>query len=81
MPQLPGGGALHEADASVSVVTLGRSHPASEAEIGDLARARTQAIRDALLGPGTIDARRVFVLGIKPVASIGGKARVELSLK
>jgi hypothetical protein len=56
-------------------------NPASEAELGDLARARTQAIRDALLGPGTIDAKRVFVLGIKPVASVGGKARIELTLK
>jgi hypothetical protein len=56
-------------------------HPASEAELGDLARARAQAIRDALLSGGTVDAKRVFMLGVKPVASVDGKARVELTLK
>jgi len=55
--------------------------PASEAELGELARARAQAIRDALLKDGSIDAKRVFVLGIKPVAAVGGKTRVELTLK
>jgi len=56
-------------------------NPASEAELGELARARAQVIRDALLSGGTIEAQRVFVLGIKPVASVNGKARVELTLK
>jgi hypothetical protein len=55
--------------------------PATEAELGDLARARAQAIRDSLLGSGQIDAARVFVLGIKPVAAVEGKVRVELALK
>jgi uncharacterized protein DUF748 len=55
--------------------------PATEAELGDLARARAQAIRDALLGSGQIDAARVFVLGIKPVAAAEDKVRVELALK
>jgi uncharacterized protein involved in outer membrane biogenesis len=55
--------------------------PATEAELGELARARTQAIRDALLGSGQIDAARVFVLGLKPVAAVEGKVRVELALK
>jgi hypothetical protein len=55
--------------------------PATDAELGELARARTQAIRDALLGAGQIDAARVFVMGIKPVAAVEGKVRVELALK
>jgi hypothetical protein len=55
--------------------------PATEAELGDLARARTQAVRDALLGGGQVDAGRVYVLGIKPVAAAEGKVRVELALK
>lgn len=55
--------------------------PASEAELGDLARARAQAIRDSLVGSGQVDAARVFVLGIKPVAAVEGKVRVELALK
>jgi hypothetical protein len=55
--------------------------PATEAELGDLARARAQAIRDSLLGSGQIDAARIFVLGIKPVAAVEGKVRVELALK
>jgi hypothetical protein len=55
--------------------------PATEAELDDLARARAQAIRDSLLGSGQIDAARIFVLGIKPVAAVEGKVRVELALK
>jgi hypothetical protein len=39
------------------------------------------AIRAALLGSGEIDANRVFVLGIQPVAEVSGKVRVDLSLK
>jgi len=57
------------------------SQPASEAELGDLARARAEAIRVALLGSGEIDAKRVFVLGIKAVPAVGGKVRAELALK
>ncbi len=55
--------------------------PATEAELSDLARARTQVIRDALSGGGQVDAGRVYVLGIKPVAAAEGKVRVELTLK
>ena len=55
--------------------------PATEAELADLARARTQTIRDALSGAGQVDAARVHVLGIKPVAAVEGKVRVELALK
>jgi hypothetical protein len=42
---------------------------------------RTQAIRDALSGTGQVEASRVYVLGIKPVAAAQGKVRVELALK
>lgn len=55
--------------------------PATDAELGELARARTQTVRDALLGAGQVEASRVYVLGIKPVAAVGGKVRVELALK
>jgi hypothetical protein len=55
--------------------------PASEAELGDLARARTEAIRQALLSAGQIDPKRVYVLGAKPVAAVDGKVRVALALK
>ena len=50
-------------------------------ELGDLARARTQVIRDALLAGGQVDPKRVYVLGLKPVAAVDGKVRVELALK
>lgn len=60
---------------------LREKQPATDAELGDLARARAQAIRDALLGGGQVEAARVYVLGIKPVAAVGGKVRVELALK
>jgi len=55
--------------------------PATEAELSDLARARADSIRGALLGSGEVDAKRVFVLGIQPVAEVSGKVRVDLSLK
>ena len=55
--------------------------PATEAELDELARARAEAIRGALLGSGEVDAKRVFVLGTKPVAAVDGKVRAELALK
>jgi hypothetical protein len=55
--------------------------PASETELDELARARTEAVRTALLGSGDIDPKRVFVLGAKPVPAVAGKVRVELALK
>jgi hypothetical protein len=45
------------------------------------ARARADSIRAALLGSGEVDPKRVFVLGIQPVAEVSGKVRVDLSLK
>jgi hypothetical protein len=61
--------------------TLRETQPATEAELGDLARARAQVIRDALLGSGEVQPARVYVLGIKPAAAVEGKVRVELALR
>lgn len=55
--------------------------PASEAELGELARARAEAVRSALLASGEIDPKRVFVIGAKPVAPVQGMVRAELALK
>ena len=63
------------------IKALLEKQPATEAELGDLARARAESIRGALLGSGEVDAKRVFVLGIQPVAVVQGKVRVDLSLK
>jgi len=71
----------YEAANGELIAALAEKNPVSEAELGDLARARAQLIRDALLSSGQIDAKRVFVLGIKPVAVVDGKVRVELALK
>jgi hypothetical protein len=71
----------YEAGNEQLETTLRDGQPATEAELGDLARARTRVIRDALLGAGQVDAGRVYVLGIKPVAAAEGKVRVELALK
>jgi outer membrane protein OmpA-like peptidoglycan-associated protein len=60
---------------------LAEKNPVSDAELGQLAIARANAIRDALLSSGQIDAKRVFVLGSKPVAAVNGKVRTELTLK
>ncbi len=63
------------------VAALAEKHPVTEAELGELARARAQAIRDSLLSSGEVDAKRVFILGIQPIAGNGGKVRVDLALK
>jgi len=58
-----------------------QKYAAGEGELSTLARARADAIRDALLGSGQVDAKRVFVLGTKPVPAVDGRVRVELALK
>ena len=63
------------------IAALLAKEPASEAELNELARARSESIRSALLGSGEVDAKRVFVLGVKPVAVADGKVRAELALK
>jgi hypothetical protein len=69
-----------EANAELLKALLEKA-PATDAELGELARARSETIRAALLGSGEIDAKRVFVLGLSPVGSADGKVRVELALK
>jgi len=71
----------YDAANAALAAALAEKNPVSDAELGDLARARAQAIRDALLGAGQVEAGRVYVLGIKPVAAVEGKVRVELALK
>jgi hypothetical protein len=63
------------------LAALAARQPATNAELADLARARTERIRDALLGAGTVDAARVFVLGARAVAPADGLVRVELALR
>ena len=63
------------------VAALLAKDPATGVELDALARARSEAIRGALLGSGQVDAKRVFVLNTKPVAVVDGKVRAELSLK
>ena len=71
----------YDAANAALAAALAEKNPVSDAELGDLARARAQAIRDALLGAGQVEAGRVYALGIKPVAAVEGKVRVELALK
>jgi hypothetical protein len=71
----------YDAASTELSAALAEQHPVSDAELVDLARARAQTIRDALLNSGEVDAKRVFILGSKPVAGNDGKVRVELTLK
>ena len=52
----------------------------SEIALQDLAKKRAQAIEDALLKDGGIDASRVFVIN-GPAKTDNGKVRLELALK
>jgi hypothetical protein len=61
---------------------ISRKHAVNDRELEQLGQSRARAIQDALLGPGKLDAARVFVLGANPAApGEGEKVRVELSLK
>ena len=55
--------------AAVLTAALLANQPAAESELNELARARAEGVRSALLGSGAIDPKRVFVLGTRPVAS------------
>ena len=68
------------ANEELTAALLARQ-PASEAELHELARARADVVRGALLSSGQVDAKRVFVLGAKPVAAVQDKVRMELALK
>jgi hypothetical protein len=54
----------------------------ADRELEQLGLMRARAIQDALLGAGTLDAARVFVMGANPAApGANRKVRVELRLK
>jgi uncharacterized protein DUF748 len=62
--------------------SIAQKHPVTEADFEQLGQSRARAIQDALLGAGTLDATRVFILGANPSAASDNKrVRVELSLK
>jgi len=57
-------------------------HRVEDADLEQLGQLRARAIQDALLGSGTLDAARVFVMGASPSAPTENKkVRVELSLR
>ncbi len=61
---------------------IAQKHQVEDTDLEQLGQARARAIQDVLLGSGTLDAARVFVMGANPSAPTGNKkVRVELSLK
>ena len=57
-------------------------HPVEDSDLAQLGQLRARAIQDALLGSGSLDAARVFIMGANPSAPTDNKkVRVELSLK
>jgi len=61
---------------------IAQKHAVTDTDLEQLGQARARAIQDALLGPGTLDATRVFILGANPSAPTENrKVRLELSLK
>jgi hypothetical protein len=59
-----------------------QKHAVTDADLEQLGQSRARAIQDALLGAGTLDATRVFILGANPSAPAENKkVRLELSLK
>lgn len=61
---------------------IARKHAVEDRDLEQLGQSRARAIQDALLGSGTLDAARVFVMGANPSAPTENqKVRVELALK
>ena len=59
-----------------------QKHAVTDTDLEQLGQSRARAIQDALLGAGTLDATRVFILGANPSAPTDSKkVRLELSLK
>jgi len=59
-----------------------QKHAVTDTDLEQLGQSRARAIQDALLGAGTVDATRVFILGANPSAPTENrKVRLELSLK
>jgi hypothetical protein len=61
---------------------IAAKHAVTDTDLEQLGQGRARAIQDALLGAGTLDATRVFILGASPSAPAQNrKVRLELSLK
>jgi len=59
-----------------------QKHAVDDSDLEQLGQLRARAIQDALLGPGTLDPARVFVMGANPATPTDNKkVRVALSLK
>ena len=57
-------------------------HGVEDSDLEQLGQMRARAIQDALLGSGTLDAARVFIMGANASAPTENKkVRVELTLK
>jgi len=62
--------------------SIAQKHAVTDADFEQLGQSRARAIQDALLGAGSLDATRVFILGGNPAAAADNRrVRVELSLK
>jgi hypothetical protein len=72
--------ALATANRAIEDAWLGK-HPATDEQLQALGKARAQAIQDALLGDGQVDAGRVFLINADSQAPGAGKVKLELSLK
>ncbi len=61
---------------------IAQKHAVTDTDLEQLGQMRARAIQDALLGAGTLDATRVFILGANPSAPAENqKVRLELALK
>ena len=61
---------------------IAQKHAVEASDLEQLGQLRARTIQDALLGSGTLDAARVFIMGANPSAPTENKkVRVELSLK
>jgi hypothetical protein len=52
-----------------------------DADLEALGKQRAQAIQDALLSDGQVDATRVFIVNAPPKPDSGDKVKVELAVK
>jgi hypothetical protein len=61
---------------------IGQKHAVDDRDLEHLGQSRAQAIQDALLAGGSLDAARVFIMGTNPSEPTGNKkVRVVLALK
>ncbi|HEU4779315.1 MAG TPA: DUF748 domain-containing protein, partial [Steroidobacteraceae bacterium] len=61
---------------------IAQKHAVTEVDLEQLGQSRARAIQEALLGPGTIDPARVFIMGANVASSTENKkVRLELGLK